>query len=70
MKKIKEKHENHPLFDLLKYVVFIFTSVCKVCGISADRSEIKPASLALEGKILTTGLSGKPQSIVCKAVWY
>ena len=53
----------------MKYL-FVFTFVCKVCGNLADWSGIKPASLALEGEVLTTGLPGKPQPLVCKALWY
>ena len=43
------------LLSVFKF--WIFGS--EVCGILAPQPGIKPAPLALEGKVLTTGLPGK-----------
>ena len=49
------------LLNLLQYCLcFIFWfSDCEACGILALSPGIKPVSLALEGKVLTSGLPGK-----------
>ena len=50
------------LLNLSQYC-FCFLFYCfdpETCGISAPRSGIKPAPLALEVRVLTTGLPGKP----------
>ena len=43
---------------LLLFYVFGFFG-CKACGILAPQSRIEPMSLALEGRVPTTGLPGK-----------
>ena len=44
---------------LLFHVLFWFD--CEACGTLAPQPRIKPVPPALEGKVLTTGLSGKSQ---------
>ena len=53
---------------LLLFYVFGFFGH-EACGILASWSVIKPAPLALEGKVLTTGLWGSPSSITSIQTW-
>ena len=45
------------LFSVLVSFFFVFGH--EACGISAPRQGVKPAPTALEGEVLTPGLSGK-----------
>ena len=53
---------------LLSYVLFFFG--CKVCGMLASLSLIKPAPPAMEGKVLTSGLLGMSSFCFLNAVSY
>jgi len=44
---------------LLLFYVFLFLFGCEACGIITSWPGIRPAPLALEGKVLTTGPPGK-----------
>ena len=56
-------HFLKPLLNLLQHCFFFFYNhwliVHETCEILAPQPGIEPALLALEGKILTTGLWGK-----------
>ena len=49
------------LFHVLFYFVFVFFFDWEACGTSAPQPVIESVPPALEGKVLTTGLSGKSQ---------
>ena len=53
---------------LLFHVLFWFD--CEACGTLAPQPRIKPVPPALEGKVLTTGLSGKSQDHNSWFTWW
>ena len=48
----------HPHLDVGMFLLFFFWLCSKACGILVPRPGIEPASPALEGGFLTTGLPG------------